>query len=65
MKARAKTMAAYNPSAARKILTDAGFTYRGSRLIDPRGNGVELDIHVIAGLVGLGRVEPDHHAEPA
>ncbi len=47
---RAKTMATYSPSVARKMLTDAGFTYQGNgRLIDPRGNEVELDIHVIAG----------------
>jgi len=49
VKARSKTMSTYTPSAARKLLTDAGFTYRGSRLIDPRGHAVELDIHVIAG----------------
>jgi peptide/nickel transport system substrate-binding protein len=49
VKARSKTMSTYSPAAARTILTGAGFTYRGSRLIDPRGNEVELDIHVIAG----------------
>jgi len=49
VKARAKAMAKFSPSAARKMLTDAGFKYQGSRLIDPRGDRVELDIHVISG----------------
>ena len=31
------------------MLTDAGFTYKGSTLIDPKGNPVNLDIHVISG----------------
>jgi peptide/nickel transport system substrate-binding protein len=30
-------------------LTDAGFTYKGSQLLDPKGNSVKLDIHVISG----------------
>ena len=37
------------PTAAKKLLTDAGFTYKGSTLIDPKGNPVNLDIHVISG----------------
>jgi peptide/nickel transport system substrate-binding protein len=49
VKARAKAMAAYNPTAAKKLLTDAGFTYKGNKLIDPKGNAVNLDIHVISG----------------
>jgi peptide/nickel transport system substrate-binding protein len=49
VKARAKTMSTYSPAVARTILTGAGFTYRGSRLYDPHGDAVELDIHVIAG----------------
>ena len=49
VKAQAKAMATYNPSAAKKMLTDAGFTYKGSQLIDPKGNPVSLDIHVISG----------------
>jgi peptide/nickel transport system substrate-binding protein len=49
VKARAKAMAKFSPSAARKMLTDAGFKYQGSRLIDPHGDRVELDIHVISG----------------
>src|SRR5437763_12563205 len=31
------------------MLTDAGFTYKGSTLIDPKGNAVKLDLHVISG----------------
>ena len=49
MKAQAKALATYNPAAAKKTLTAAGFTYKGSQLIDPKGNPVNLDIHVISG----------------
>jgi len=49
VKKLAKQMATYSPAAARKALTDAGFTYKGSRLIDPKGDAVKLDIHVISG----------------
>jgi peptide/nickel transport system substrate-binding protein len=49
VKTQAKSMAAYNPSAAKNMLTAAGFTYKGSSLIDPKGNPVKLDIHVISG----------------
>ena len=42
-------MATYNPAAAKKMLTDNGFTYKGSKLLDPKGNAVNLDIHVISG----------------
>jgi peptide/nickel transport system substrate-binding protein len=49
IKAAAKAAAAYNPTAAKKLLTDAGFTYKGGNLIDPKGNPVKLDIHVISG----------------
>jgi peptide/nickel transport system substrate-binding protein len=49
VKEQAKRMATYNPSAAKKMLTDNGFTYKGSSLIDPKGNPVNLDIHVISG----------------
>ena len=49
MKARAKAMATYSPTAAKKMLTDAGFTYKGNDLLDPKGNAVKLDIHVISG----------------
>jgi peptide/nickel transport system substrate-binding protein len=49
VKAQAKQLATYNPTAAKKLLTDNGFTYKGSQLIDPKGNPVGLDIHVISG----------------
>jgi peptide/nickel transport system substrate-binding protein len=49
VKKLAKQMAAYNPAAAKKLLTDNGFTYDGNTLIDPKGNPVKLDIHVISG----------------
>jgi peptide/nickel transport system substrate-binding protein len=49
VKKQAKQMAAYNPTAAKKLLTDNGFTYKGSQLTDPKGNPVKLDIHVISG----------------
>ena len=31
------------------MLTGAGFSYKGNNLIDPKGNPVKLDIHVISG----------------
>src|SRR5260221_161449 len=49
VKARAKAMSAYNPTAAKKLLTDSGFTYKGNKLYDPKGNAVSLNIHVISG----------------
>jgi len=49
VQAQAKALATYNPAAAKKTLTDAGFTYKGNQLIDPKGNPVQLNIHVISG----------------
>jgi peptide/nickel transport system substrate-binding protein len=49
VKKLAKQLATYSPAAARKTLTDAGFTYKGGKLIDPKGDAVKLDIHVISG----------------
>jgi peptide/nickel transport system substrate-binding protein len=49
VKKLASQMAAYNPAAAKKMLTDNGFKYDGSKLLDPKGNPVKLDIHVISG----------------
>src|SRR6478735_6941921 len=49
LKKLATQMATYNPTAAKKTLTDAGFTYKGSSLLDPKGNPVQLNIHVISG----------------
>ena len=49
LKKLAAQMATYNPTAAKKTLTDAGFTYKGDTLLDPKGNSVQLNIHVISG----------------
>jgi peptide/nickel transport system substrate-binding protein len=49
VKKLARQMATYSPAAARKTLTDAGFTYKNGKLIDPKGDPVKLDIHVISG----------------
>ena len=49
VKAQAKAMATYNPTAAKALLTSNGFTYKGSQLVDPKGNPVTLNIHVISG----------------
>ena len=48
-KAESKRLATYNPAAAKKLLTDAGFSYKGSKLIDPKGNPVGFQVHVISG----------------
>ena len=49
VKALAKAEATYNPAAAKALLIANGFTYKGSQLIDPKGNPVTLNIHVISG----------------
>ena len=49
LKKAAQAAAAYNPTQAKAMLTSAGFTYKGNTLIDPKGNPVNLDIHVISG----------------
>jgi peptide/nickel transport system substrate-binding protein len=49
LKTKAKQLSTYDPAAAKKLLTDNGFTYNGSKLLDPKGNPVSLDIHVISG----------------
>jgi len=49
VRAQAKELATYNPAAAKKLLTDNGFTYKGNKLIDPKGNPVGFDVHVISG----------------
>ncbi|HET7043944.1 MAG TPA: ABC transporter substrate-binding protein [Gaiellaceae bacterium] len=49
VKAESKKLATYDPAAAKKLLTDNGFTYDGSKLLDPKGNPVSFDIHVISG----------------
>src|SRR5207248_10509501 len=37
------------PPAANALPKANGFTYKGRSLIDPHGNAVKLDIHVISG----------------
>ncbi len=49
VKASAKALATLNLTAAKKLLTDNGFTYKGNNLIDPKGNPVSFQIHVISG----------------
>jgi peptide/nickel transport system substrate-binding protein len=49
VKKQAKAMATYNPAKAKQMLTAAGFTYKGNQLVDPKGNPVEIDTHVISG----------------
>jgi peptide/nickel transport system substrate-binding protein len=49
IKKAAAAAATYNPAKAKSMLQAAGFTYQGSNLIDPKGNPVSLDIHVISG----------------
>jgi peptide/nickel transport system substrate-binding protein len=49
IRAAAKAAATYNPAKAKSTLQAAGFTYKGNSLIDPKGNPVNLDIHVISG----------------
>jgi peptide/nickel transport system substrate-binding protein len=49
LKAKAKQLATFDPAAARKTFTDAGFTYKGSRLFDPKGDAVGFQMHVIGG----------------
>jgi peptide/nickel transport system substrate-binding protein len=49
VKSQAKQLSTYNPSAAKKMLTDADFSYKSGKLIDPKGDAVKIDIHVISG----------------
>jgi peptide/nickel transport system substrate-binding protein len=49
VKAEAKRLSTYNPAAAKKMFTDNGFKYDGNKLLDPKGNPVSFQIHVISG----------------
>jgi peptide/nickel transport system substrate-binding protein len=49
VKRQAKAMSTYNPTAAKRLLTAAGFKLSGGKLNDPRGDRVKIDIHVISG----------------
>jgi peptide/nickel transport system substrate-binding protein len=46
--AQAKELATYDPTAARRLLLSAGFTYSGTTLLDPRGSPVVMNATVIA-----------------
>jgi peptide/nickel transport system substrate-binding protein len=48
-KAKANALAKYNPNAAKKLLENNEFTYQGNKLIDPKGNPVSFQVHVISG----------------
>ena len=49
LKSRAKALATYNPSKAKQVLTAAGFTYKGSSLMDPKGNPVSIELSCPSG----------------
>ena len=49
LQAEAKRLGTYSVSAAKKTFTDAGFTYKSGDLLDPRGNRVRFQMHVIGG----------------
>ena len=49
LKAKARLLATYDPAAARKHFTDAGFTYKSGDLYDPKGDRVKFQMHVIGG----------------
>jgi peptide/nickel transport system substrate-binding protein len=49
LRAKARQMATYDQAAARKTFTDAGFTYKGGDLFDPKGDRVRFQMHVIGG----------------
>lgn len=49
LKSQAKTLTTYDPTRAKQVLTSAGFTYKGSSLIDPQGNPVSLALSCPSG----------------
>ena len=49
LKATATKLATYDPDAAKKTFTDGGFSYKGGKLMDPKGNPVSFQMHVIGG----------------
>jgi peptide/nickel transport system substrate-binding protein len=46
---QAQAQAQYDPAKAKQMLIAAGFKYQGNKLIDPHGNPVTLNSHVISG----------------
>jgi peptide/nickel transport system substrate-binding protein len=49
VKATATKLGTFDPDAAKKTFTDGGFTYKGGKLMDPKGNPVSFQMHVIGG----------------
>jgi peptide/nickel transport system substrate-binding protein len=49
LKPLAKRLSTYSPAAAKATFREAGFTYRGDNLLDPRGDRIRFQIHVIGG----------------
>jgi peptide/nickel transport system substrate-binding protein len=49
IRAKARQLATFDPAAARKTFTDGGFTYKGGKLFDPKGDAVSFQMHVIGG----------------
>src|SRR5437588_11593552 len=49
LKAQIKKLSTYNPPAAIQLLEANGFKMQGNTLIDPHGDAVTFDMHVIAG----------------
>lgn len=49
LKKQSQQLTTFNPSKAKAILTQNGFTYKGSALIDPKGNPVTLNLSCPSG----------------
>jgi peptide/nickel transport system substrate-binding protein len=49
VKAEARKLATFDPEGAKALLKENGFTYDGDSLVDPQGNPVSFQIHVISG----------------
>ena len=64
MKELAKRMATYSPSAAKKHADRRQVHLQGQPADRPEGRSGQARHPRHLGLVGLGRVEPDHHQEP-
>ena len=58
-------MATYNPAAAKKTADRRRLHLQGQRADRPEGQPRQARHPRDLGLVGLGRLEPDHHEEPA
>ena len=63
-KAAAQTAATYNPTAAKKTADGRRLHVQGRDADRPEGQPGQPRHPRDLGLVGLGRVEPDHHEEP-